>query len=77
MLKAEALATPATEVPAGPVEEIAQAYLRTAYGDAGVALRCAITDALANLLEAECREKNRERLISVGYVRVGLRRMHQ
>ena len=52
-----------------PVESIAQAYLATTQGDAGIALRCAITDALADLLEAERRARETSRLISRGYVR--------
>lgn len=55
--------------PACPVEEIAQAYLVTAHGDAGLALRCAITDALSDLMEAERRARENSRLISRGYVR--------
>lgn len=54
---------------AGPVEEIAQAYLATTHGDAGIALRCAITDALSDLLDAERRAREHSRLISRGYVR--------
>ncbi len=57
-----------------PVEEIARAYLATAEGDAGIALRCAITDALADLLEAERRARENSRLISRGYVRVAMTR---
>lgn len=57
-------------VPAAcPVEEIAQAYLTTTHGDAGLALRCAITDALSDLMEAERRARENSRLISRGYVR--------
>ncbi|SFL76746.1 hypothetical protein [Methylorubrum salsuginis] len=55
--------------PACPVEDIAQAYLVTAHGDAGLALRCAITDALSDLMEAERRARENSRLISRGYVR--------
>lgn len=55
--------------PACPVEEIAQAYITTAHGDAGLALRCAITDALSDLMEAERRARENSRLISRGYVR--------
>lgn len=32
-----------------PIETIARAYLVTMQGDAGLALRCAITDAVADL----------------------------
>ena len=56
----------------GPIEEIAQAYLTTFEGDAGLALRCAITDALSDLMDAERRTRERSRLISRGYVRGGL-----
>lgn len=56
-----------------PVEEIARAYLVTAEGDAGQALRHAISDALADLLEAERRGRRQERLISRGYVRAVVR----
>lgn len=52
-----------------PVEEIAQAYLTTTHGDAGIALRCAITDALSDLMEAERRARENSRVISRGYVR--------
>ncbi len=55
--------------PCCPVEGIAQAYLVTAHGDAGLALRCAITDALSDLMEAERRARENSRLISRGYVR--------
>lgn len=55
--------------PACPVEDIAQAYLVTAHGDAGLALRCAITDALSDLMEAERRARENSQLISRGYVR--------
>ncbi|SEP35248.1 hypothetical protein SAMN04487843_11299 [Methylobacterium sp. ap11] len=53
------------------VETIAVAYLTAADGDAGVALRRAIADALADLGEAERRTRQRDRLISRGYVRAG------
>lgn len=52
-----------------PVEEIAQAYLQSTAGDAGIALRCAITDVLSDLMEAERRARENSRLISRGYVR--------
>lgn len=54
---------------ASPVEEIAQAYLSTAQGDAAIALRRAIGDALSDLLEAERRTRETGRMISRGYVR--------
>ncbi len=53
------------------VETIAVAYLAAAGGDAGVALRRAIADALADLGEAERRTRQQDRLISQGYVRAG------
>ena len=53
------------------VETIAVAYLTAADGNAGVALRRAIADALAELGEAERRTRQRDRLISRGYVRAG------
>ncbi|KMO37319.1 hypothetical protein VQ02_13615 [Methylobacterium variabile] len=53
------------------VETIAVAYLLAAGGDAGLALRRAIADALADLGEAERRTRQRDRLISRGYVRAG------
>ncbi|OAS22476.1 hypothetical protein [Methylobacterium platani] len=52
-----------------PVEAIAAAYLTQTSGDLALALRCAITDALADLLEAERRTRERSRLISRGFVR--------
>jgi hypothetical protein len=52
-----------------PVEAISAAYLGFAGGDAGIALRCAIADALSDLMEAERRTRERSRLISRGYVR--------
>ncbi|AWN49506.1 hypothetical protein DK419_26825 [Methylobacterium terrae] len=58
--------------PAGtscPVEVIAAAYLSQTFGDPALALRCAITDALADLMEAERRTRERSRLISRGFVR--------
>ncbi|WP_018043101.1 hypothetical protein [Methylobacterium sp. 88A] len=56
-----------------PVEEIAQAYLTSTAGDAEIALRCAITDALSDLMQAERRARETSRLISRGYVRSALR----
>ncbi|ACL61576.1 hypothetical protein [Methylobacterium nodulans] len=50
-----------------PVEDIVAAYLRLAEGDAALALRWAVTDALADLLAAERRTRERSRLISRGY----------
>ena len=52
-----------------PVEAIAAAYLSQTSGDPELALRCAITDALADLLEAERRTRERSRFMSRGYVR--------
>lgn len=67
-----------TEAPAGreihacPVEAITSAYLGFAGGDARIALRCAIADALSDLMDAERRTRERSRLISRGYVRQAL-----
>jgi len=52
-----------------PVEAISSAYLGFAGGDAGIALRCAVADALSDLMEAERRTRERSRLISRGYIR--------
>ena len=57
------------EPPACPVEDIARAYLLTSAGDADLALRCVIADALSDLLEADRRARERSRLISRGFVR--------
>lgn len=59
-----------------PVEAISSAYLGFAGGDAGIALRCAIADALSDLMEAERRTRERSRLISRGYVREALAPAH-
>jgi hypothetical protein len=58
-----------TEPPSCPVEDIVTAYLATTHGDARLALRCAVTDALSDLMAAERRARERSRLISRGYVR--------
>ncbi|MCY1644041.1 hypothetical protein [Methylorubrum sp. SL192] len=58
--------------PPDTVEEIARSYLLTSEGDAGMALRCAISDALADLCEAERRTRRQDRLISRGFVRAAL-----
>ncbi|MDP4022532.1 hypothetical protein Q8W71_07850 [Methylobacterium sp. NEAU 140] len=55
-----------------PVEAITAAYLGFAGGDARLALRCAVADALSDLLDAERRTRERSRLISRGYVRGAL-----
>jgi hypothetical protein len=55
-----------------PIESISAAYLGFAGGDAGIALRCAIADALSDLMDAERRTRERSRLISRGYVREAL-----
>ena len=52
-----------------PVDAISRAYLGFAGGDADIALRCAIADALSDLMDAERRTRERSRLISRGYVR--------
>ncbi|GJD69347.1 hypothetical protein [Methylobacterium gnaphalii] len=57
------------EPPSCPVEDTVTAYLTTTHGDARLALRCAVTDALSDLMEAERRARERSRLISRGYVR--------
>lgn len=62
----------ATDPASSTVEDIAQAYLRTTHGDLSLALRSAIADALADLVEAERRCNERNRLISRGYVRSAL-----
>jgi hypothetical protein len=51
------------------VEAIAFSYVQAAGGDRDRALRLAISDALADLLEAERRTANAVRLISRGYAR--------
>lgn len=51
------------------VERIAAAYLSAAGGNAGLAMRRIIVDALTDLCEAERRTLRRDRLISHGYVR--------
>ena len=53
------------------VEEIASAYLIHSDGNPSIALRQAIRDALADLLEMECRSQRAERLVSQGFVRCG------
>ena len=55
-----------------PIEAIAQAYLVTTEGNEGQALRIAITDALADLMEGDRRARAYSRLISRGHVRGGL-----
>jgi hypothetical protein len=51
------------------VEAIVASYIQAAEGDHERALRLAISDALADLLEAERRTMNAARLISHGYAR--------
>ena len=51
------------------VEEIAASYIQAAEGDANRALKQAISDALADLTEAERRTHRAERLVSRGYAR--------
>ncbi|KQO67154.1 hypothetical protein [Methylobacterium sp. Leaf89] len=60
-----------TSTPAwtAPAEAIVAAYLEEAGGDAVLALRRAVADALTDLCEAERRTLRRDRLISHGYVR--------
>ena len=58
--------------PGCPIETIAQAYLQVAEGNEGQALRCAITDALSDLMATDMRVRGTSRLISRGYVRGAL-----
>ena len=51
------------------LEKIASSYVQAAGGNSDKALRLAISDALADLTEAERRTHKAERLISWGYVR--------
>lgn len=67
-----AMARGAPTEPPDTVEEIARSYLLISEGDAGLTLRCAISDALADLCEAERRTRRQDRLISRGYVRAAL-----
>ena len=55
--------------PVTRAEAIASAYLMEAEGDPSLALRRAVSDALADLLEMERRTRRAERLISRGFVR--------
>jgi len=55
--------------PVTRAETIAFAYLTEAEGDPSLALRRAVRDALADLLEMERRARRAERLISRGFVR--------
>ena len=55
-----------------PIETIAQAYLQMTEGDEGQALRCAITEALSDLMATDMRARGLSRLISRGYVRSAL-----
>ncbi len=64
---AEASAAFAPDIP--EIERIAQAYLIRCRNDPYRALTIAITDALADLCEAERRTGEKDRLISAGYVR--------
>jgi hypothetical protein len=52
-----------------PVEAISTAYLGFAGGDAGIGQQGAVADALAALMEAARRTRERSRLISRGYIR--------
>ncbi|HEX2556381.1 MAG TPA: hypothetical protein VHL98_22000 [Microvirga sp.] len=56
-----------------PVETIIAAYVEAADGDRDEALRRAVSDALADLTEAERRVKRAERMISRGYARGEIR----
>ena len=53
--------------PGCPFEMIAQAYLQVTEGDEGQTLRCAITDALSDLMSTNMRARGLSRLISRGY----------
>jgi len=55
--------------PINRVEEIALSYLIQAGGNPSAALRRAIKDALADLLEMARRTRRAERLVSRGFVR--------
>lgn len=55
-----------------PIEAIARAYLTATESDEGQALRIAITDSLADLMEADRQARAHSRLISRGFVRAGL-----
>lgn len=62
------------EVRPSEAECIAFAYTLAAEGDAWAALVRVVEDALTDLAEAECRILQRDRLVSAGYARAGLRR---
>jgi hypothetical protein len=51
------------------LDAIVASYLASNGGDADAALRQALRDALADLLELERRTRQAERLVSRGYVR--------
>ncbi len=51
------------------VDAIVRAYLDGAGGDPAKALREAVADALADLLEADRKMRRAERLVSRGYAR--------
>lgn len=55
-----------------PIETIAQAYLEVTEGNERQALRCAITDALSDLMATDMRARERSRLISRAHVRSSL-----
>ena len=67
----------AMDEPFSFVEEIASTYLREADENPSLALRKAITDAVADFLEMERRTRCAERLVSRGFVRRSLVRMDQ
>lgn len=66
----QAIRPAGTSLPAS--QAIADRYLAEAGGDAVLALHRAVSDAMADLCEAERRTLARDRLISQGYVRAGL-----
>lgn len=60
---------PPVDIRLTEAEAIALAYHRAARGDAWAALVRAVEDALADLAAAEDRTRQRDRLISRGYIR--------
>ena len=67
-----AQAAPASETTPEHISIIRDRYLIEAHGDPVLALDRALGDALADLCEAERRSRQRDRLISRGYVRGAL-----
>ena len=52
-----------------PVDALVEAYVQAADGDLREGLRCAVSDALADLTEVARRAQRADRLISRGYAR--------